>query len=308
MKKIKSLVFLGIIISLFGCGQANREEMQESAAFSDSTNSKYISSSAAVETNKDSNRKFIRTAELKFKVKNVIKATYSIEDITAQQGGFVTGTSLNSTVDNVVITAISADSSLETTYFTVINTMTIRVPNTKLDTTLKLISQHIDFLDYRIIKAEDVALQLLSNDLIRKRVSENENRITKAIDNRGKKLKETTSAEELLLNKQEQSDNAKISNLSLKDQINFSTISLYLYQRQTIKHELIANDKNIEAYQPGFGQKTIEAFKTGWNILEKFLVFLFSMWGLVIFGIVAYLLYRKYKSVVRKHIGENDKQ
>jgi hypothetical protein len=302
MKTIRIFLLSGIIISLFGCGAPNREEKSESASFNDTTTAAYISSSAAMETNKDSDRKFIRTADLKFKVKNVIKATYTIEDITVQQGGFVTFTSLNSQVDNVVNTPISEDSILETTYFSVINTITIRVPNTRLDTTLKLISQHIDYLDYRIIKAEDIALQLLSNNLTQKRVAKSEQRISNAIDNRGKKLKETTTAEELLINKQEQADNAKISNLSLTDQVNFSTISLYLYQRQTIRRELIANNINIDAYEPGFGKKMLEALKKGWNILETLFLFLCSMWSLIIVGIIAYLLYKKYKSELRKYI------
>jgi hypothetical protein len=128
--------------------------------------SKSISSSAAVETNKNGNRRFIRTADLKFKVKSVVKATYGIEDIVGQQGGFVTYTNLYSTIDYVNSTAISADSTLETTHFTVLNSMTIRIPNRKLDTTLKAIAKHIDYLDHRIITADDVALQLLSNDLM----------------------------------------------------------------------------------------------------------------------------------------------
>ena len=179
----------------------------------------YASSSAAVEKNKDTTRKFIRTAELKFKVKNAIKATYAIEDITARFDGFVTYTKLNSDVTNKITLPISADSSLETTFFVVENTMTIRVPNTQLDTTLKTIAKLIDFLDYRIIKADDVGLQLLSNNLTQMRVDKHSTRLINAIDNRGKKLHETTNAEENLLNKQEQADNAKIANLELKDQI-----------------------------------------------------------------------------------------
>src|ERR1700741_3774994 len=37
----------------------------------------------------DGVRKFIKTADLKFRVKSVIRATYDIEDITHQFGGFV---------------------------------------------------------------------------------------------------------------------------------------------------------------------------------------------------------------------------
>ena len=136
---------------------------------------------------------------MKFKVKSVIKSTYDIENITNKLGGFVTYTNLSSIINNVTTIAVSADSSLETTYYTVTNSIILRVPNTKLDTTLKEISKNIDYLDFRIIKAEDVALQILSNNLTQKRSAKNEERLTNAIDNKGKKLNETTTAEEILL-------------------------------------------------------------------------------------------------------------
>ena len=130
--------------------------------------------------------------------------------------------------------------------------------------------------------------------MTQKRSAKNEERLTNAIDNRGKKLNETTIAEEVLLSKQEQADNAKISNLSLTDQIKFSTINLSIYQRQTIKRELISNDKNIDAYEPGFGTKLLDALKYGWDILETFIVFLTKLWGLFLFAIVVYFIYKKY--------------
>lgn len=260
----------------------------------DSTSSRFISSSAAVEPGKDTSRKFIRTADLKFKVKSVIKSTYDIENITNLQGGFVTYTNLTSEINNVTTIPVSADSSLETTYYTVSNSIMIRVPNTKLDTTLKDISRNIDFLDYRIIKADDVALVLKANNLTQERSAKNEERLKNAIDTRGKKLNETTNAEEVLLSKQEQADNAKILNLSLTDQIKFSTVNLTIYQRPTLKRELISNDKNITAYEPRFGSKIIEALISGWTVLESFIVFIARLWGLILFGFIVYVIYWKY--------------
>jgi hypothetical protein len=298
MKTLILISVLAIATCFTACGPGNRERMNE-PAMTDSTSNAFISSSAAVENNKDTTHRFIRTAELKFKVKSVIKATYDIEDLTKRLGGFVTYTNLNSNTDNVSTSAISADSSLEITHYTVSNSITIRVPNTRLDTTLKEISKNIDYLDYRIIKADDVALQILSNNLTQKRSAKNEVRLINAIDNRGKKLPETANAEEVMLRKQEQADEAKVANLALQDQINFSTINLNIYQRQTIKRELISNDKNIQAYEPGFGSKVLEALKFGWNILEAFILFLVQLWGLFVFGIIAWVVYRKF---VRKQI------
>lgn len=251
------------------------------------------SSMAAVVNKQDTARKFVRTADLKFKVKNVVKSTYDIEDITSRHGGFVTNTNLASNVDNVTITQASEDSSLETTMYNVTNSITIRVPNTQLDTTLKDISRNIDYLDYRNIKAEDVALQLLSNKLTIKRAAKNTERLSGDIDKQGKKLPETTNAEEVLLGKQERADEARISSLSLLDQVNYSTITIYLYQRQAIKHELIATNKPIHEYEPSFFTKIGESFQVGWEVLESVIVQLAKLWALLLVGVVGYVLYVK---------------
>ena len=305
MKNTKFLLFIFVLFTL-ACGA--RHDRQETA--SDVTietapqmaeqKADFISSSAAVENKKDSTRKFIRTAEMKFKVKNVFQTTNHIENITMKQGGFVTYTNLTSTIQNVIVIAVSADSSLETKHYYVENTMTLRVPNTKLDTTLKIIAAEIDYLDYRIIKAEDVALQILSNDLTQKRSTDNEKRLTNAIDNRGKKLDETTNAEELLLRKKEESDNAKISNLAIKDQINFSTISLNIYQRETIKRELIPNHKNIEQYEPSFGSKVYESLVFGGHILAEIFIFLSKLWGLFLIAIIFFVIYKYFGLKIKK--------
>ena len=255
----------------------------------------YISSSAAVNDKKDSLQKFVRTAELKFKVDNVIESTYNIESIAKQQGGFVTFTNLTSEQINFNTVAVSADSSLETTYITITNLMTIRIPNIKLDTTLKEIAKNVQFLDYRIIKAQDIALNLLENQRKATRSATNANRLQKAIDNKGKKLGEITVAENALLHKQLQEDNAEIANLALNDQVEFSTINLSIYQRQTIHRELVLNEQNIAAYEPGFGAKVLDAFRYGWDILASFIVTCVKLWGWILFFTMAYLIFKLYK-------------
>jgi hypothetical protein len=289
MKNVKSILVIALSIALFSCSPKKAEETPAA----DST-AVMVSSSAAVENKKDSTHKFIRTAELKFKVKSVIKSTYNIEDITARIGGFVTFTNLTSGSDLEEKKNISADSSVIITHFTVTNSIIIRVPNAKLDTTLKLISKNIVFLDYRIIKADDVALQLFSNNLTIKRSDKNEARLKNAIDNRGKKLNETTSAEEILLNKQEQADNARINNLSLKDQINFSTINLTIYQNQGVNYEKIARERNSKLYEPSFGYRILDSLSYGWNIFEDIIVFLLNLWGLILLGFIGFFIYKLY--------------
>jgi hypothetical protein len=279
---------LFLIALLYSCKQSEAPEGSSADLTIPSTD--IISSSAAVEK-KEEARKFIRTADLKFKVKNVAKSTYAIENATTKFGGFVTYTNLQSTINSKIETKISQDSVLETLKYTVENNITIRVPNTKLDTVIKTIAKQIDYLDYRVIKADDVSLQMLSNELAQKRNTNNEKRIEKAIDLKGKKLNDVITAESNLATKKEQNDNHKLENLSLQDQVNFSTITLLLYQSESIKQETIANRKDKYAYQTNFGLQILDALKSGWFVLQDIIVFLFQLWWFILLIGIGFFVY-----------------
>jgi hypothetical protein len=280
-----------IIALLFSCKKADTYQ-EDSTAESSTSTADIVSSSAAVEK-KDSNHKFIRTADIKFKVKNVAKSTYAIENATVKFGGFVTYTNLQSTVHDEIQTKISQDSTLQTTKYSVINDITIRVPNTQLDTVIKTIAKQIDFLDYRVIKADDVSLKLLSNQLAQNRSAENNKRIENAIDTKGKKINDIMEAENTLAAQKEQNDSSKIEKLSLNDQINFSTITLQLYQNQSLKQEVVPSKDN-NTYKPNIGIEIIDALKSGWYILQGIIVFFINLWPFILIGTGGFFLYRKY--------------
>ncbi len=300
MKTIQNVSLALLVVSLVvSCKKY--EEIQESASeteapaevsFEKVTADSAISSSAAVEPKK-SNRKFVRTADAKFKVQNVAQSTYVIENATNKFGGFVTYTNLQSTISEKDEVKISQDSLMVTTKFTVENNITIRVPNTKLDTVIKTIAKQIDYLDYRVIKADDVSLQLLSNEMSQNRKEKHETRLTNAIDTKGKKLNDIVSAEDDLENKKQENDNAKLENLSLKDQVNFSTLTLQLYQRETIKHEKVANAVVV---RQNIGSQILDSLATGWYLLEGIIAFVVQLWSLILIGFLAWFGYKKFKN------------
>lgn len=252
------------------------------------------SSNAAVENPLDTMHKFSRTADIKFRVGNVEKATYKIEDIVTRHGGFVTYTKLSSTIDNSAKTLISADSTAETSSFTVINSMVIRVPNTKLDTTLKDISKLVGFLDYRIIKATDILKQQRTNDLLQRRTANYNHRLAHDIDLQPKKLETTAITEETLLNSQANIDNAQMENQLMEEQYKFSTVKLEIYQPQATTTIITATAKQTPVYEAGLGIRLLDSLKFGWNILEVIFVAITSFWVFILMGITGYLVYKKY--------------
>lgn len=292
MTKISKIALTTLlIISIVSCkkSEASGEYANESGDIAvDTTNT--TSSSAAIEP-KNSNRKFIRTADLKFKVKNVAQSTYAIENTTNKFGGFVTYTNLQSIVSEKMETKISHDSTLEITKYRVENNITIRVPNTRLDTVIKTIANQIDFLEYRIIKADDVSLQMLSNQMKQNRGVNQEKRLEKAIDTKGKKLNDIIAAEDNLNTKKEEKDNNKLENISLQDQVNFSTLTLQIYQRETIKEEIVANAKT---YRQSFGSQIVDGLISGWYIIEEIIAVIVKLWSIILIAIGGYFIYKKY--------------
>ncbi|MDI1317467.1 DUF4349 domain-containing protein [Flavobacterium sp.] len=232
---MKHLSKLGLALLLFGLAFARKQAdslADSNAEASDvtSTVTSTISSNAAVEK-KDSNRKFVQTADLKFKVKNVAKSTYVIENIVGKNGGFVTFTDLKSNSSEKSETKISKDSTLETNRITVDNTIRLRVPNAKLDTIL---------------------------------------------------VRET------------ESDQSVLQNLNLEDQVSFSTVTLYLYQRESIQQEIVANKKNSNAYLPNIGLQIVDSLKTSWYMMKALLAFIFQLWSLILLTILGIIAYRKF--------------
>ena len=248
----------------------------------------YISSSAAVENPNDTARKMIRTANIRFKVKDVINATYAIENIIIKHNGFVENTNLTNQINYTRETLIKEDSACVTTYYTLYNTLVLRVPNTKLDTTLKEIAQFVDFMDYRIIDAKNVTLDLLSRKLKQIRLARYDSRMKNAIDDKGKRLDDVSNAEDNLLRKQEQADEAKLENLQTLDQIKYSTITLFLYQNQSIKYEVVAKEKKIEPYTTSFGARFVDALKCGWAIILEICLFVTSAWSIILMGVLVF--------------------
>lgn len=289
-KIVLTLLALGLVLS---CKESVAEETSDYSENVATDSTSVVSSSAAVE-NKNSNRKFVRTADVKFKVKNVAKSTYAIEDATTKFGGFVTYTNLQSNIHSEDRTKVSQDSTLVTTKYKVDNNITIRVPNTKMDTVIKTIAKQIHFLDYRIIKADDVSLQMLSNELAQKRSNSSEKRLENAIDSKGKKLNQVVKAEETLDAKKEQNDASKLQNLSLQDQVNFSTLTLNIYQDESIKQEMVANEKSINAYRPNIGLQIWDSVKTGWFMLEHIISFVVVLWPFALIGFLGFLGYKKF--------------
>lgn len=298
------LLGIAIFFLLLACDQRERrdeshylveEEHIPTEDIGSSSVENYISSFAAV-VPKDSSKKFILSADLRFKSKNLIRTVYTIEDIVQEYNGFVTYSNLTCREHYKKTISINKDSVLVSTVYLPENEMEIRVPSKYLDQTLKKISLLIEHLDYRKIKTTDVTLSLLSDRLEQNRAIKQGKRLEEAIEKKGKKLDETLEAEELLGNKQLNADNALLNKLTLEDKINYATIRISIYQNETIKQEVTANFDQIAV--PHFGDRLKGGFQNGVVIFEEIVLILVNLWALILsVGLVVFIVnrYRKIK-------------
>jgi hypothetical protein len=254
----------------------------------------FISSSAAA-VSTDTSKKFIRTADMRFRVADARQGTLRVEAITKYFDGWVTSSSLVSNTNRVELTPISADSSLEQTFYTVTSDLTLRVPQANLDTTIKCIARLITYLDYRTIGAEDIELKALAESLKQKRNLEHDRRLREAVDNQDAKLSSIADVELARLNAQINADQALLNKLTLQDKVAYSVVNVRLYQREAVQAEVIANHKNVDAYRPGFFSRMGSSLAAGWRHLLDFLIELMLAWpALLILSIAGVVVYRKF--------------
>jgi hypothetical protein len=284
-------IILSTSLVFFSCGPS-AEEMsnneEKAKRFADSV-STAIQTIEQPKFKSDSNRAFVRTADLSFKVQDVKNATYDIERIVSHYNGYVTSSILESDVNYKNSLRVSKDSMLDIVNYTVHNNIIMRIPNGELDKTLTEISALIDYLDYRKIKADDVTKEFQAAKLSENRFVNHKKRLEKAIDGQGKKLDQMVEAENELLVKQEWADNSKLNTLELAHDVSYSTVSINIYQKETTKKETYAYSLPSEPYTPNFGSKFLTSIRDGASVFGEIILFFVKLWpvALMILGIIA---------------------
>lgn len=290
-KPIHMRLLLPLLLVLAACQQQSDASFQKQSATesapvqyaADELGAAPLSSAAARHGAIDSLKKFIRTADMRFQVKNAARATIEAENMVLRHGGFVIQSNLNSNIESQKNTAISRDSALQTTRFVTTCQLVLRVPYTQLDTTLRAIGRLAEFLQYRHVQAEDVSLQLLEKELVRLRENLYQSELTQTPENKNMPKPERTR------DSRAAADEARLEALKLQDQIRYSTIRVELYEQPRILQSIVANTD----ITPPLGLRLRQAFAGGGELVLTLLVGFVQLWGvLLVLGIV--LLFWKF--------------
>jgi hypothetical protein len=292
----KAALFVAINCFFMACSSKVDSNYKAEQVYADSTIKEETPEPTTSEKSAaQTERKFVRTADLQFKVKDVRKSSEQIEDLTTKFGGFVTYSHMQSDVSEKKSVEMSQDSLLEISLVNIYNDMSIRVPNQHLQSMLKELNTMMLYVDYRTIKAEDVRLQMLSNDLANKRQEKFVARNHSVHQNRKGNITTATEAEETLMTYQTSADEHKVQNLSLQDQVDFSTITIKLYQATFLQKVMVENRQKIDNYRTSIFARIRDSVKTGWLLLEDVIVILMRLWVFLLLGSLG-VFYWKYRS------------
>ncbi len=313
MRKISNITILALILGIFviSCGKRDQSEntANNSAPSAESTNTlkktatskdnvdetislqEKLTSKAAKISDLDSIRKFIRKADLEFKVAHVFNATQEIENITTDNGGFIINSTLSNDISNTQTKKVSSDSSVVITEFTVKSNITAKIPKAKLDTFLRSLAPMVVFINKREVTATDIHINMLESELtrLRNQTFADDTEPAKGIVSR-----------RVALEAQGAADAAMIDKLMMLDNVEFSTVNINIYQNKEVRYEMVANE-NYEKYEPNFGTKLWTSVKTGFYVIEQLFLFAVNLWGVILFGFIVYFastrIYRRFKKI-----------
>jgi hypothetical protein len=235
---------------------------------------------SAATSQDDGERKFIRTATVEFRVRDVYRGALAIEDLTAQHGGFVVRNDIRTQVE-AVETQPSGDGKLvELATYTVNGTLQVRVPSARTQAFLRALASQVEFLDSRDYAAVDAQFELLRQRLAYARYQEAQRAQGEAAQGPGK-LGDKVDAIGARSESQAQRDEALIAQRSFEDRVAYATIDLSIHQTPLLRRtERMDVDAVVRRDGPGFFTRLGHALAQGWYGLLDGAIALSRLWPL----------------------------
>jgi len=231
-------------------------------------------------TQVDGERKFIRTADVRFRVREVYRSALAIEDLVAEHGGFVAKNDIRTEINDVDSRPSGDGNLVELATYTVHGALQVRVPSERTQPFLRALASQIEFLDGRNFAAVDAQFEMLRQQLAQARHQQAQRALGDVADGRAKPG-EKTEAITARTESQSQRDEALIAQKSFEDRVAFATIDLSLYQLPQVRR---TERPDVEAIvrrdAPGFFPRLGHSLAVGWYGVLDVVVALARLWPL----------------------------
>jgi uncharacterized lipoprotein YajG len=248
----------------------------------------------SLKTEFEQKKELVKTADVSFKVKDVLKTGEAIAALTDQYKGMVMHHQTQSSVKGSENVHLTNDSIMLVSAYNTTADMAVKIPSEQLEKFINQVSHMGIYVNSSKMDIEDRSLDYLSSKL------KAENREELVAQQKSGKV--TLKHPSEILSVKDDIVDKQINNLKTDEDVMYSTVTLNFYQSDTISKETIANN-NPSAYNIPLFQRLALAFENGWAIFVDMVVGLVNLWmfilaGLAIRRIVVY--YRKKMPVPHK--------
>ena len=248
-----------------------------------------------VATQVDPQRRFIRTAQAQFQVKDVYRTALAIEDEVASQGGFVVDNEISSQVQRVLSRPLAPGKRLELTEYSLQGQLTVRVPSERTQAFLRAVAAQMEFLDRRSFSARDAQFDLLRQQLASQRAQDEQRELGDAVQ-AGGKLADRIDAIQSRDAARATRDEALIAQKEFEDRVAFSTITLSLRQDTQVRRaERVDVDAVFRDNGPGFFSRLGESLSVGWRAALDIVIALAALWPLWLTVVAAGVAWRRWR-------------
>ncbi|MDB5122023.1 MAG: hypothetical protein JWP94_152 [Mucilaginibacter sp.] len=231
--------------------------------------------------------KLIKTAGMRFKVKNVQQTSEKIAALTTSYHGTVSHHQMGSTPNRSLDIRISNDSVMRVTSFCTTTDITVKIPSEKVDDFMNQVSRMGIYVNSRSMDITDKSLDYLSAQLKLKSRAELVNQQKK-----GKVIIKNPA--NVLLLKDDMIDQ-QINNRGIDDAVRNSVVNLSFYQSNTINREIIAND-DPSAYNLPLLNRLGMAIEKGWQVFVDVIIAITNLWVFILAGVGIWVIVNYYRN------------
>lgn len=263
MKKL--IAFLGILLLTISCSDNSPNDSLVMGEMNLMRNSGSGTLDEIVVTSRDNKpvieRKLIKTGNITFEVKELEATRKSIVGLVKQYKGYISNDREYKSSDRLS------------------NTLSVRIPEEKFDVLLKEISKGVDKFDNKSVNISDVTEQFLDTEVRLKTKKALEAKYLEILK-KAKTVREILDVERELGKLRGDIESTEGRLKYLQNQVSFSTLNITFY-------------KQIAASETSFIGKISKAFKTGFENVKDFFLYLINIWPFIIILFILFFYLRK---------------
>lgn len=274
-----------ILIALL-CGAVMVASCERSANYKAINASTSDSALVAADSVAPRQAKLIKTADMRFKVKNVEQTGENITNLTIKYNGMVMHHNMTALNEQTSDTRLGNDSVMLVSRFSTNADMTVKIPSEKIEEFLDAVSRMSIYVNVRRMDIDDKSLDYLASQM--------KLNSRKELVSQQKAGRVVFKNPDAVLDLKDGLVDEQINNRKIDDEVKYSVINLAFYQSNTIGKEIVVDDDPY-SYKLHFGNRLLIAFGDGWYMFKELIILLADMWVLIIAAISVWFGLRWYK-------------